>query len=124
LLLDAGALIAVERRARWLMALIEHERREGKPPITHAGVIGQVWRGGQGRQAPLAMLIPGLDVRPLDLALALRAGLLLGRARSHDIVDAGLVLLADDGDRIVTSDPNDIARLARAAGRALDIVSA
>ena len=35
---------------------------------------------------------------------------------------AALVLLAHDGDRIVTSDPEDIARLAKAADRHVEII--
>jgi hypothetical protein len=41
---------------------------------------------------------------------------LLGRADTQDIVDAAVVLLADDGDTILTSDPRDIERLLAVAG--------
>jgi hypothetical protein len=34
------------------------------------------------------------------------AGKLLGLTRRRDVVDAALVLLAEDGDTIVTSDPS------------------
>ena len=61
LVLDAGALIAVERGDREVLALLKRERQQGRAPLTHGGVLGQVWRGGQGRQAQLARLLPGLD---------------------------------------------------------------
>lgn len=48
--------------------------RSGVPPVTHAGVVGQVWRGGSGRQVSLARALAGIDVVPLDDALARAAG--------------------------------------------------
>jgi hypothetical protein len=38
------------------------------------------------------------------------------------VVDAALVLLAEDGDQIATSDPRDIEPLALAARRHVDLV--
>ena len=123
LVLDAGALVAVERAKREVVALIKHELMAGRSPVTHAGIIGQVWRGGAGRGARVAQLLRGLDVRPLDSALGRRAGLLLGKARLADVIDAALALFAADGDTILTSDPGDIAPLVRAAGAHVDVVS-
>jgi hypothetical protein len=122
ILLDAGALIAIERANRDTVALIKQELLHRRTPVTHGGVVGQVWRGGAGRQANLARLLPALDVVPLDLALGRRAGVLLGRARSDDVIDAALVLLATDGDFLLTSDPNDLEPLAAIAGLHVDIV--
>lgn len=122
LVLDAGALIAAERGERDTVALIKRELLAGRAPLTHGGIVGQVWRGGAGRQAPLARLLPGLDVAALDDALGRRAGVLLGRTRLHDVVDAALVLLAVDGDIVLTSDPSDLEPLASAAGLHIDIV--
>src|SRR5207249_5652294 len=62
LILDSGALIALERGHRRMLALIKLELQAGRSLITHGGVIGQVWRGGAGRQANLARLLPYLDV--------------------------------------------------------------
>ena len=58
LVLDAGALVAVERADRAAIALIKQELLDGRVPRTHGGVVGQVWRGGTGRQANLARLCP------------------------------------------------------------------
>jgi len=41
---------------------------------------------------------------------------LLGAAGASDPIDATVVLLAASGDRILTSDTGDIARIAAAAG--------
>jgi len=48
----------------------------------------------------------------------------LATAKRHDVIDAALVLLASDGDHIVTSDPDDIEPLARASGRHVDLIRA
>ncbi len=122
LVLDAGALIAVERNDRETIALIKHEFLAGRSPQTHGGIIGQVWRGGSGRQANLARLLPALEISPLDDALGRRAGMLLGRAQRTDVIDAAVVLLAADGDFILTADPDDLSPLARSAGLHVDIV--
>jgi hypothetical protein len=122
LVLDAGALIAVERGDRDTVALIKHELLNGRTPVTHGGVLGQAWRGGTGRQVNLARLLPALDIVSLDAELGRRAGILLGRARMNDVVDAALVLIAVDGDLLLTSDPDDIEPLAIASGTHLDII--
>lgn len=121
LLLDAGALVAVERADRDTVALIKRELALGRAPLTHGGVVGQVWRGG-ARQAHLARLLPALEVVGLDEALGRRAGVLIGRARMADVIDAALVLLATDEDWLLTSDPGDLAALAAAAGLHVNIV--
>ena len=125
LVLDAGAFVALERddRAAWrrLKAALVSGRR---PPLTHAGVVAQVWRGGAGRQARLARALRSIETVPLDLDLARRSGVLLARSGMRDAIDAAVVVLAEDGDRIVTSDPDDIAALAAGGGRRVDIVPA
>jgi hypothetical protein len=122
LVLDAGALLSVERLDRNVIALLKQELLSARIPRTHGGVIGQVWRGSGGRQANLARLLPALAVSALDDTLGRRVGVLLGRARKADVVDAAVVLLATDGDTILTSDPNDLFELARAAGVHVDLV--
>jgi hypothetical protein len=122
LILDAGALVAVERADRAVVALIKRELTAGRTPLTHGAVVGQVWRGGSGRQAPLARLLPGLEIVGIDEPLGRRAGILLGKARSADVVDAALVVLATDGDSLLTSDVRDLARLAQAADIHVDLV--
>ena len=90
--------------------------------MTHGGVIGQVWRGGTGRQAPLARFLPGVRVHALDEHLGRRAGLLLARTKTRDVIDAALALLALDGDELLTSDPADMQRLLFASGAHVEIV--
>lgn len=122
LILDAGALIAVERGDLEVMRLLKHELALSQPPATHGGVVGQVWRTGGPRQARLALALSGIRIEPLGDDLGRRAGSLLARTRRSDVIDAALVLLASDGDTILTSDPEDLEPLAAAAGLHVDIV--
>jgi hypothetical protein len=122
LVLDSGALIAVERNDRAMWRRLKAAYLAGSVPVSHGGVVGQAWRGGGPRQALLARALDGLDVRPLDDSLGRAAGELLAAARRQDVVDAALVLLAHDGDHILTSDPADIEPLARASGRHVEVI--
>ena len=121
MILDAGAFIAFERGDRTLAALLKRELLAGRRPCTHGGVVGQIWRAG-ARQARTAKLLQAIEVIDLGLELGRRAGLLLGRTRRSDVVDAALVLLARDSDWIVTSDPDDLYPLAASAGLQVEIV--
>lgn len=89
---------------------------------TSAIVVGEVWRDPAGRQAQLARLLRAVDVRPVDEPMGREAGVLIGRARTRDPIDATVVLVADHGDRILTSDPDDIRHLAAAAGRRAAVI--
>ncbi|HCB03020.1 MAG TPA: hypothetical protein DEQ43_01980 [Nocardioides bacterium] len=121
--LDAGGLLALEAGDRRLLAHLKGERLAGRTACTHGGVVGQVWRGGSGRQAPLAHALRHVATIPLDDALGRRAGSLLATSRTSDVIDAAVVLIADTADRIFTSDPDDIEHLARAAGADVEIVA-
>jgi hypothetical protein len=120
--LDAGALLAIERGDRRIAAVLKVELAAGRSPRTHGGVIGQVWRGGTGRQAPLAKALQGVEIVAIDDALGRRVGILLGRSGGADVIDAGVVLIADDGDEVFTGDRADLHDLAAAAGRQIDLV--
>ena len=122
LVLDSGALIALERNDRPMWRRLKAASEQGSVPVSHGGVLGQAWRGRGPRQALLVKALDGIDVRPLDAALGTAAGELLGIAKRRDVIDAALVLLAHDGDQIVTSDAADLEPLARASGRHVEII--
>jgi hypothetical protein len=105
LILDAGALVAVERQERHVRSLIARNERRGTATITSAGVVAQVWRGVP-RQANLARVLRGTEVRVLDQAAARRVGELLGATRTRDVVDAHVALLSHSEDTLLTSDGN------------------
>jgi hypothetical protein len=80
------------------------------PLGTSSAVIAQVWRDGR-RQALLARVLSGVDVRALAPGDDKRTGELLALAKSDDVVDAHLALSVENGDRVLTSDPDDIEKL-------------
>ena len=121
LVLDSGALIALERNERSMWVRLKAAERSGEIPLSHGGVLGQVWRGGP-RQARVSVALRGIDVRPLDRSLGRAVGELLARTSSSDVIDAAVVLLSVDGDQIVTSDRDDFAGLVRAAGRHVELI--
>jgi len=120
-ILDAGAFIALDRNDRSMWVRLKGLHLAGERPVTHGGVVGQVWRGGP-RQARLATALAGTDVRSLDERLGRAAGELLGSTRMSDVVDAALVVLAADGDEIITLDSDDLERLAVSAGRHVELI--
>ena len=123
LILDAGAFIAAERGDDDVAALVRRERKHGRVPLTNGGVVAQVWRGGNGKQVPVARLLASVDVVPVGDELGRRVGLLLARTGTADAIDATVICLAQDGDDILTSDPADLGGLALAAGVHVDLIS-
>jgi hypothetical protein len=123
LVLDAGALIAVDRDDRPMMARLAVAQQHGLELRSNAMVVARVWRDRQGRQASLARLLRAVDVRAISHEDGRQAGVLLGQAGTTDPVDAAVVLLARPGDRILTSDPDDLTRLASTAGNSAVIVA-
>jgi hypothetical protein len=122
LILDSGALIALERNDRAMWRRYKAALLAGEVPVSHGGVVGQAWRGQGPRQALLAKALAGIDVRPLDDSLGRLAGELLSSTRRDDVIDAALVLLSEDGDHVVTSDPSDIEPLAVASERHIELI--
>lgn len=107
--LDAGAFIALERRNRKLVALAQLFAKANTPLVTSAGVVAQVWRGGTGRQVPVAFLLRQTLVAVLDQPVARMVGRMLGHSGTADPVDAHIVLLARERNwPVLTSDPDDL----------------
>jgi len=105
--LDAGALIALDRKNRELMVALRLFQREDIDVWTSAGALAQAWRSAK-RQANLARMLPGFDVAVIDREVAKTVGELLGTSDSGDPVDAHVCLLVDPGDKVFTSDDADI----------------
>jgi hypothetical protein len=113
IVLDAGALIALERGNARMRALCREALRVGARLVVPAGVVGQVWRDAARQVAIGALLKAPVTVVPsLDEILAESAGLLCGRAGTADVIDASVVLTARrERATVVTSDVGDLARL-------------
>lgn len=111
---DTGPLIALDRGARAVAVLVAEARRGGYPITVPAGCVAQAWRD-PARQARLAafLRLPNVRIASLDAAEARRVGLLLAGRRGKDVVDGHVALVAGRlGQVVVTSDPDDITRLA------------
>lgn len=109
LVLDAGALIAIDRADRRVIRLLELAQEVHVP----AGALAQAWRN-PARQVRLARVLNSddVEVHPLDGATARAAGQLCAATASSDVVDASVVLLARIvGGIPVTSDPGDLRQL-------------
>jgi hypothetical protein len=110
---DTGALIAIDRGDRRLIALLQEAVRKGLPLRVPAGVIGQVWRDGR-RQATLARFLRTreVEVQALDEYAARAAGELCGATGTSDVIDASVVITARQRrDTVLTGDPNDLLKL-------------
>ena len=114
LVLDAGALIAVERRSTAIQQLVLGTRRRRASLVVPTTVVAQVVRAG-GRQVDLRRFLADSFLRfvGLDYATALRIGSLLGESGTADVVDASVVVCAREHGMapVVTSDPGDIRKL-------------
>jgi hypothetical protein len=107
--LDAGALIAVDRGDRRVIRLLELARDIHVP----AGALAQAWRN-PARQVRLGRIVSadGIVVHPLDALSARAVGALCAATATSDIVDASVVLVARTVDGVtVTSDAEDLRRL-------------
>lgn len=117
---DTGALIAAERDSRSVWRLHRRLIERGMNPTLPAVVLGQAWRGGP--QARLSRLVHGCLIEPFTERQARAAGAALARSGSSDLIDAAVVMTAlERNDMIVTSDPDDLRRIASALGRSVEL---
>lgn len=113
LVLDTGALIAVERADRPTLSVMETARRQGRDLVVPAGVVAQVWRDDP-RRARLARFLAarGVEVEVVTAAGAKASGVVCGRAGTADIVDASVVVAARRHQAtVVSSDRADLEML-------------
>jgi hypothetical protein len=112
-ILDAGALVAVDRRNRVTGAQLRVLQQQGTPIRASSAVVGQVWRDGR-KQANLARVLAGVGIEALGKDDGKRIGELLALAASADVVDAHVALMTSPADLVLTSDPADIRKLLQA----------
>jgi predicted nucleic acid-binding protein len=115
--LDTGALIALDRGDKRMIALLHQALAQGRVFRVPSGVVGQAWRNGR-LQVTLARFLRAEEVEivPLDEQLARTCGELCGATNTSDIIDASVVILARERrEAILTSDPDDLRRLDPAA---------
>jgi predicted nucleic acid-binding protein len=110
--LDAGGLIALDRGDRRVLVLLARASETNAPVTVPATALAQVVRRPVGQVRLMRLLRqPTTSTVPLDRVDATRVGLLLAATETADIADAHVVVCARRaGQRVVTSDPDDIAR--------------
>ena len=111
--LDAGALIALDRNNRQVIALLERARERGDIVTVPASALAQAIRKPE-QQARLSRFIrqSTTDVVPLDRVDAVRVGRLLATTGTADVVDAHVIECARrTKTAVVTSEPKDLRQL-------------
>ena len=111
--LDAGGLIGLDRDDRRVIVLLARAVETNSRVTIPASALAQAIRRPE-RQARLARLIrqPSSDVVPLDRVDSVNVGRLLAAAGTSNVVDAHVVVCARRAaQRVVTSDPGDLAML-------------
>lgn len=116
IVLDAGALIALERGDRAMWAALKGAAMLGDAVIVPSTALAQVWRG-HVNQARLALALSGCVIATFD-NLAKRVGELCAKTKKPDICDAHVALVASaSGGVLYTSDPGDLRPLVSACRR-------
>jgi hypothetical protein len=111
--LDTGALIALDRGDKRMIALLRQALAQSFAFRVPSGVLGQAWRDGRV-QVTLGRFLRSEEVEiiPLDEQLARSCGELCAATNTSDIIHASVVILARKRqDAIVTSHPTDLRRL-------------
>lgn len=112
--LDAGALIGLEKRNARAAALIKRAMDNRVSLHVPATVLAQVWRNSP-RQHSITRLLStaGVQVTDLDRRGAQAVGALLAASGTADVVDAHVIVCArlTRARNVVTSDPDDLRAL-------------
>ncbi len=120
IVLDAGALIALERNDREVWAALKLAASSGADVVVPAAAMAQVWRGTPS-QASLARALRHCVIVSFD-AVVREIGELCGRTRTNDICDAHVAVVSVGADALYTSDPKDLRRLLLALGAKLPAI--
>lgn len=91
LVLDAGALIQVDRGNQEVLSALKTAFDKGEVVDVPTGVIGQAWRNPD-RQVLLSRTLNQCNEVNLDGATARASGQLCGRTATSDVIDASVAL--------------------------------
>ena len=116
IVLDAGALIALDRGDRDIWSRLRTAFKNGDRVRAPAGVIGQAWRD-PNRQVLLSRALKQCDEVPLDGSSARASARLCGYTDTADVIDASVAItVANSINRgaevvLLTSDGRDLQTL-------------
>jgi predicted nucleic acid-binding protein len=106
---DTGALVAIERRDRAMLAFMTAALAAGSKITVPSVVVGEWWRGQRG---PAARILDAVEIEVLGERLAKVAGEVLAVVRGASLVDAIVVAsAAQRGDLVLTGDMDDLSRI-------------
>jgi predicted nucleic acid-binding protein len=106
---DTGALVAIERRDRAMLAFMTAALGSGARITVPSPVVAEWWRGQRG---PAARILDAVVIESLSPSLAKLVGETLGDVRGATLVDAVVVAsAARRGDLVLTSDMDDLSRI-------------
>ena len=109
MIFDAGAFVEFENNNQRIIALVDRMREQQLRLKTTDAAVAQVWRN-PAKQVWLTMLLKGFDVKPFGDPRAI--GQLCAVSGTKDVVDASLAVLSSTtGETVLTSDPDDMAKL-------------
>lgn len=116
LVLDAGALIQVDRGNQEVLSALKTAFDKGEVVDVPTGVIGQAWRNPD-RQVLLSRTLKQCNEVNLDGAAARASGQLCGRTATSDVIDASVALAVAYAQRsgeevtLLTSDSVELGML-------------
>jgi hypothetical protein len=115
IVLDAGALIALERNDRAMWSALKLAAIAGTDVLVPSAALAQVWRA-KASQVHLSRALNHCVIASFD-TIARAVGELCGRARISDVCDAQVAIVASaHADVLYTSDPADMRRLLQLLG--------
>jgi predicted nucleic acid-binding protein len=121
IVLDTGALIALERDDRRMWTALRLSATNGEDVLVPTTALAQVWRRSPS-QARLSQALRHCVLASFDV-VARDVGELLGRSKTTDLCDAHVAIVAAaQGSAVYTSDPNDLLRLVVAFGKRRPVI--
>jgi predicted nucleic acid-binding protein len=119
---DTGALLAAEKHDG-RFGRFHRARAQGRVNRIYVPVVvlAQAWRGGP--QVQISRLLKDCEILPDTESVGRAAGTACAKAGTSDVVDAIVVMTAlVTNSVVVTSDPDDLGRLASALGQKLPML--
>ena len=127
IVLDTGALIALDRGSRTVLSRLQTAFDKGDEVQVPAGVIGQAWRE-PNQHVLLSRALKRCEEVALDESIARFSGQLCGQAGTSDVIDASVAVAVADSNRhgskvtLLTSDPSDMRNLLSALHTNAEII--
>lgn len=108
---DTGALIALERGGARILRIVDAAAQTNARITVPTVVVAEWWRGRPSKR--MQRLLEAIVIEPLDFRIAKIAGNAIAAVRGSTTIDAIVMAsAAQRGDTVITSDVEDLVRLA------------